>query len=105
MRKHSCITASVCRVDGILEAKTLTRQGVLCTCSREDGVLKAKTSPRLGILCTCSRTSGITAHVTLVCPITQHPYLIVIPKEVQWITVGNSVDYNIESNTDWNIIY
>ena len=31
------------------------------------------------------------------------PYLNVVPLEPQWITSEIPINYNIESNTDWNI--
>lgn len=41
---------------------------------------------------------------TLVCSSPNIPYLIVTPKEIQWISEHNPVEYLIKSNTTW-IIY
>lgn len=41
---------------------------------------------------------------TLVCSIPNNSYLIVTPKELQWISEYNPVEYLIKSNTSW-VIY
>ncbi len=53
---------------------------------------------------TCKKNEPVKITCTLVCSIPNSSYLIVTPKEVQWISEYVPVEYLIKSNTDW-IIY
>lgn len=44
---------------------------------------------------------GVGAY--LVCEAGREPYLRVKPVETMWVTMENSIDYNVLSNTDWNL--
>lgn len=46
---------------------------------------------------------GMKLNMFLVCSTGLGNYLLVRPEEVQYIWVDNSIDYDIRSNTDWNI--
>lgn len=47
---------------------------------------------------------GIGVTVSLVCTVHKKVYLTITPVETQWIDVDFSIKYNIESNTNWNIV-
>ena len=56
-----------------------------------------------GISATVARSGGINVSVGLVCDVGVIRYLHVLPEDIQWITVDTSIDYNVLSNTDWNV--
>jgi len=56
-----------------------------------------------GIGVAVARCGGINVSVGLVCDVGVIRYLHVLPEDIQWITVDTSIDYNVLSNTDWNV--
>lgn len=56
-----------------------------------------------GIGVAVARRGGINVSVGLVCDVGVSRYLRVLPEDIQWITVDTSIDYNVLSNTDWNV--
>lgn len=47
--------------------------------------------------------AGGSVSAYLVCEAGREPYLRVKPVETMWVTMENSIDYNVLSNTDWNL--
>lgn len=47
--------------------------------------------------------TGGSVRAYLVCEAGKEPYLRVKPVETMWVTMENSIDYNVLSNTDWNL--
>lgn len=47
--------------------------------------------------------TGWSVSAYLVCEAGREPYLRVKPVETMWVTMENSIDYNVLSNTDWNL--
>lgn len=45
--------------------------------------------------------TGGSVSAYLVCEAGREPYLRVKPVETMWVTMDNSIDYNVLSNTDW----
>ena len=41
--------------------------------------------------------------IALVCSVNSGNYIYVVPTGTMWVTVDESIDYNILSNTDWRI--
>ena len=56
-----------------------------------------------GISAQANRIGGISVSVGIVCDIGVGRYLRVIPKEAQWITIDNPIDYNVISSVDWTV--
>ena len=52
---------------------------------------------------TAIKVGSMKLNMFLVCSTGLGNYLLVRPEEVQYIWVDNSIDYDIRSNTDWNI--
>lgn len=77
----SCINASVSRLGGI----------------------NADVSRLGGIDASASRLGGISVGVSLLCEVDVSKYLRVTPEEIQWITITTPVEYNVWSNTNWNV--
>ena len=50
-----------------------------------------------------SRRDRIDLNISLFCDIGQGLYLLVRPVETQWITIDVSADYNVATNTNWNL--
>lgn len=50
---------------------------------------------------TTTKVGKVSVNVYLICKTKIGKYLRVTPSEVQYIWVDESIDYNIESNTDW----
>lgn len=107
-----CIAVSVERRSGI-EASAQRVGGVSCSASR-DGGLSAHISRVGGISVTAFREDSvkvlsqrrdkIEVHVSLFCEIGKGQYLLVRPKETQWVTVEVGADYHVISNVDWDVI-
>lgn len=97
-----CISVSTVRRGGI---------GVLISCRsgasvdiRREGGMAVVAASRGGIGAGAVRRGGIRVSAGLVCTLNVSLYLRVQPKEVQWVDVWMPVDYEIQSNTDWNIV-
>lgn len=52
---------------------------------------------------TTLKIGNVNISILLVCRTGTGNYLLVRPTETMWITVDKSIDYDIRSNTDWNI--
>lgn len=50
---------------------------------------------------TAKKTGDMKLNIFLVCRVSSQEYLWVRPEEAMWITVDNTIDYNVWSNTDW----
>ena len=57
-----------------------------------------------GINASAHRVGGINVTVSLICSINEKAFIKVTPIETQWIDVDFSINYNIKSNTNWNIV-
>ena len=77
-----CISATVSRLGGI-------------------GVSVSRTG---GINASAHSVGGINVTVSLICSINDKAFIKVTPVETQWIDVDFSINYNIKSNTNWNIV-
>lgn len=52
---------------------------------------------------TTSKVGDVKLGIYLICRTGKGNYLLVRPTETMWITVDDSIDYDIRSNTDWNL--
>lgn len=77
-----CIAAKATRIDGI-EAS-----------AHSIGNTSDSTSHSIG---------NINVTASLVCSVGTNKFIRVTPTEPMWIDVGFSINYYIESNTNWNI--
>lgn len=41
---------------------------------------------------------------SLVCSVSEQFFVRVSPQEIQWVTPNEIITYNVEANTEWNII-
>lgn len=106
------------RVDGI--SAEISRIGIspALQAERIGGVLadvaRIGSSPALSVWDTLGRLSldvsdmfaerHLDLSCSLVCEVPGQIFLRVSPQEVQWVTVNETITYNVESNIDWNII-
>lgn len=65
------------------------------------GCLSACVERRGGIGACVERRGGMSVSVSLICTISTHPYLRVLPREVMWIDVSQPIDYSVYSNMEW----
>lgn len=49
------------------------------------------------------KTGNMKLNVFLVCRVSSQEFLFVRPEDAMWITIDKSIDYEIRSNTEWNI--
>ena len=68
------------------------------------GCINASVSRVGGINAAVSRVGGINAAVSLICAINRDTYVKVTPAEAQWIDIDLSAQFNVLSNTKWEII-
>lgn len=87
----SCISVNVGR-----------KGGAWCSGVR-DGGLSVLSSRQGGIGMSTRRQDKIDLDISLFCEIGQGLYLLVRPVETQWITIDVSADYNVATNTNWNL--
>ena len=87
----SCISVNVERKDG-----------AWCMGVRESGVT-VLSSRQGGVGMSTNRMDRIDLNISLFCEIGQGLYLLVRPVETQWITIDVSADYNVATNTNWNL--
>lgn len=80
----SCIKGNAWRIGGIEKATATAGFGISNAKARKIGCIKA----------CCS----------LICTINTNAFLRVTPTENMWIEVGERLDYNVFSNTNWEII-
>lgn len=71
---------------------------------RRIGGINASVSRVGGINASVSRVGGINVTVSLVCAISKNTYVKVTPAEAQWIDIDLSAQFNVQSNTEWEII-
>jgi len=71
---------------------------------RRIGGINASVSRVGGINASVSRVGGINAAVSLICAISRDTYVKVTPAEAQWIDIDLSARFNVQSNTEWEII-
>ena len=50
------------------------------------------------------RKGGVSLSIGLICEIDVGKYMRVTPKETQWINVDMSIDYNVFSNVEWELV-
>ena len=87
MSAIGCLSGRAWRVGGILSAE----------CGRAGGVGGIAAA-------TAVKVSGIkSAACSLVCSLDGTVYLRVRPEDVQWITMEMGIDYDVISNTNWNV--
>ena len=106
MSAVGCLSGRAWRVGGITDAK----------CSRVGGVESASLTllsdiEGVGFGLISGITSAAAGHVggiksaacSLVCSLDGTVYLRVRPEDVQWITMEMGIDYDVISNTNWNV--
>jgi len=87
MSAIGCLSGRAWRVGGILSAE----------CGRAGGAGGIAAA-------TAVKVSGIkSAACSLVCSLDGTVYLRVRPEDVQWITMEMGIDYDVISNTNWNV--
>ena len=67
------------------------------------GCISINIERQSGIYASAYRKDGINASASLFCETGTGNYLLVTPTETQWVTVEISADYNVSSNTNWNL--
>lgn len=77
---------------GCITAKAWREGGISAGCSRIGGITAG-----------CHRVGAIFASCSVVCETNITLYLRVSPQEVQWITDSTGVNYEVFSNTSWNV--
>lgn len=68
------------------------------------GCINAQVRRIGGINASVSRVGGIKVTVSLLCAINKNKYIKVIPAEAQWIDIDLSAQFNVQSNTKWEIL-
>lgn len=103
--KEGCLSARISRVGNTLNANIgLADERLVATISRLSGGLKAN----IGIvdeslIATIGRIGGnLKANVGIICTPNSEIYLRVTP-EVLWLAPDTDEQFDIESNTSWNI--
>lgn len=96
-----------------VEVKTERKNGIYLLSSRKDGInVKAEgvnlvyaSIDRLGgVDMQTKRKGGVSLSIGLICEIDVGKYMRVTPKETQWINVDMSIDYNVFSNVEWELV-
>lgn len=57
-----------------------------------------------GINASVSRVGGINVTVSLICAINKNTYVKVAPAEAQWVDIDLSAQFNVQSNTKWDVL-
>lgn len=97
-----CISVQVSREGGV--SVSAERRGGLSAAVQRAGGVAVVAASLGGIGAGTVRRGGIRVSAGLVCTVNVSLYLRVQPQEVQWVDVWMPVDYEIQSNTDWNIV-
>lgn len=72
---------------------------------RVGGIQSASATSSFGIIdAHACKVGGIKAYCSLICDINTNAFIRVTPTENMWIEVGESIDYKVLSNTNWEII-
>lgn len=50
------------------------------------------------------RIGGINVAVSLICAINRDTYVKVTPTEAQWVDIDLSAQFNVQSNTKWEVL-
>lgn len=104
----SCISGQILRITGVTDASAVLDSGVanaaLCRATEMPSADVAVVSGVLAAM--TNRATGVeNAQCSVVCFVNSTLFLRVDPQDSVWLNmVGESVDYSIYSNTQWQVV-